>query len=416
MTNQQLLDFIKSQLALGLTKEKISSELLANGWNTQDIEEGFKAVVPVVFNPSGIPIPPIQPNISTPSSYNNALSTTKLVTHSGRKVFFIVLILFLLAGGASAYYFRNNLMNLSIVKSILTKQQVAPIAQNNTETLPTTVVTPSTVSPLENETASWTPYKNEEYGFEIKYPPQYSASEKNNNKPSLLFENSLSLTLTSSDQNNPSKISVDAREASMKDMINLFIENGVLIKQEEQKIGDNTFTYIEVSTKDTKNQGALPSQGLLIEHNGFLYSIEISKMPLSEVEKNILSTLSFIEITPKKVQSFVVSQPKIIPSDAEIKSCSSSPLGVANCLSLIAVKRKDPSVCAANEQPVYERDDCYGFVAPQIKDANVCNYINNGLLRDSCYRDTAIAIGDIKLCENIYNASIKNMCQTKVNK
>jgi len=41
MINQQLLDFIKSQLQLGLTKEKISSELLTKGWNTQDIEEGF---------------------------------------------------------------------------------------------------------------------------------------------------------------------------------------------------------------------------------------------------------------------------------------------------------------------------------------------------------------------------------------
>lgn len=126
MTNQQLLDFIKSQLAQGLTKEKISSELLANGWNTQDIEGGFKAVVPV-SNLSEIPIPPIQSSISIPSTYSNALSATKLVTHTGKKVFLIVLILFLLAGGASAYYFRNNLMNLPIVKSLIETKQVTPI-------------------------------------------------------------------------------------------------------------------------------------------------------------------------------------------------------------------------------------------------------------------------------------------------
>lgn len=44
MINQQLLDFIKSQLSQGLTKEKISSELLANGWNARDIEEGFNEI------------------------------------------------------------------------------------------------------------------------------------------------------------------------------------------------------------------------------------------------------------------------------------------------------------------------------------------------------------------------------------
>jgi len=141
MTNQQLLDFIKSQLAQGLTKEKISSELLANGWNTQDIEEGFKAVIPV-SNPSGIPIPPIQPSTSTLSNYNNALSTTKLVTHTGRKVFFLVLILFLLAGGASAYYFRSNLTSLPIIKSLIVKQQVAPVTSQGDVEIPSTAVTP----------------------------------------------------------------------------------------------------------------------------------------------------------------------------------------------------------------------------------------------------------------------------------
>jgi len=44
MTNQQLLDFIKSQLQLGLTKEKISNELSSNGWSSQNIEEGFKSI------------------------------------------------------------------------------------------------------------------------------------------------------------------------------------------------------------------------------------------------------------------------------------------------------------------------------------------------------------------------------------
>ena len=56
MINQPLLDFIKQQLQVGLTKEKISSDLLKNGWTLQDIEEGFKAVV--------VPIPTVTPPVS----------------------------------------------------------------------------------------------------------------------------------------------------------------------------------------------------------------------------------------------------------------------------------------------------------------------------------------------------------------
>jgi len=51
MINQQLVDFIKQQLQVGLTKEKISSQLLVNGWTIQDIEEGFSAVVPPIITP-----------------------------------------------------------------------------------------------------------------------------------------------------------------------------------------------------------------------------------------------------------------------------------------------------------------------------------------------------------------------------
>ena len=51
MINQQLLDFIKQQLQVGLTKEKISSDLLTNGWTLQDIEEGFRATLPPTITP-----------------------------------------------------------------------------------------------------------------------------------------------------------------------------------------------------------------------------------------------------------------------------------------------------------------------------------------------------------------------------
>jgi hypothetical protein len=44
MINQQLLDYIKQQLQQGVTQEQIKSALMANGWQAQDIDEGFNAI------------------------------------------------------------------------------------------------------------------------------------------------------------------------------------------------------------------------------------------------------------------------------------------------------------------------------------------------------------------------------------
>lgn len=128
MINQQLTDFIKQQLQQGLDKEKISGELLANGWTKEDIEEGFKAIDAKVITLNSNPI-------STPSSADSSLPSVKVKNHSGRKIFFIVLVLLLLAGGASAYYFRDNLINLPIVKNIF--PSVNTVALQNDVTTPT---------------------------------------------------------------------------------------------------------------------------------------------------------------------------------------------------------------------------------------------------------------------------------------
>ena len=68
MINQPLLDFIKQQLQVGLTKEKISNDLLRNGWTLQDIEEGFRVAVPT---PTATP--PVSPysGASYPQNINS---------------------------------------------------------------------------------------------------------------------------------------------------------------------------------------------------------------------------------------------------------------------------------------------------------------------------------------------------------
>jgi hypothetical protein len=177
MINQQLLDFIKQQLSKGISKDKITSDLLSNGWNIEDVAEGFAAITlkvsptpptprapitpqpvqPAPVTPTTPPaaISPLIQNISStmnnsmiypkesfiPPSYDNSVNITETApiqiqkkSHSGRNMFVTILILFLLAGGVSAYYFKDNLVNLPIVKNILAKKELAletPIASTN---------------------------------------------------------------------------------------------------------------------------------------------------------------------------------------------------------------------------------------------------------------------------------------------
>src|SRR3989344_1303634 len=76
MVNRELLDFIKTQLQAGTTKEKISNDLLANGWGAGDVEEGFRATNPIP-DLSGIPTPsnvPINSNVNLSSAQTRHLS------------------------------------------------------------------------------------------------------------------------------------------------------------------------------------------------------------------------------------------------------------------------------------------------------------------------------------------------------
>ena len=44
MINQQLLDYIKQQIQQGVSQEQIKNSLIANGWQQQDVEEGFNII------------------------------------------------------------------------------------------------------------------------------------------------------------------------------------------------------------------------------------------------------------------------------------------------------------------------------------------------------------------------------------
>ncbi len=84
MINQSLLDFIKKQTELGLDREKITQDLLNNGWTQTDIEEGFGVVG--VNSSSNVPIPPY--DSSNKNLKNQSLKPKKSLF---KKIFIIFL-------------------------------------------------------------------------------------------------------------------------------------------------------------------------------------------------------------------------------------------------------------------------------------------------------------------------------------
>ena len=58
MVNQKMLDYIKQQMLQGISQEQIKNSLMANGWQLQDIEEGFNNIV-AQSRPSSFPAVPV---------------------------------------------------------------------------------------------------------------------------------------------------------------------------------------------------------------------------------------------------------------------------------------------------------------------------------------------------------------------
>jgi hypothetical protein len=198
MINQQLVDFIKQQLQVGLTKEKISSELLANGWNTQDIEEGFKATgIPIP--PAPAPVSPASPIYGAPTLNPTPVTTQSLnpnlyphlndiktvndikpavvkVKQSGKGLFLVVLIIILLAIGSSIYYFKDNLLSLPVIKDLFPTQNVTvlpevPVQTDNTQAVTQQPVTTPVTQPVDiNADSSLSIYTDPNGLYSFSYP------------------------------------------------------------------------------------------------------------------------------------------------------------------------------------------------------------------------------------------------------
>lgn len=104
MINQQLVDFIKSELLKGVDKETITKELLSSGWAEVDINEGFNTINIELKVPQKLSS---FSESKMEGSISNKLKMKKHIFKKLIKVIIIVLILLEITN-AGAYFYQLN--------------------------------------------------------------------------------------------------------------------------------------------------------------------------------------------------------------------------------------------------------------------------------------------------------------------
>ena len=120
MTTQELIDFIKQQLVLGVSRETIQAQLLTQGWTVEDISTAFVVVTAPPSQPLVPPVPPasvtrhhVVPPTLTPTPFPVAHPTTSATPTSApaptlwsslrQPVFVMVGVLVLVAVASASY-------------------------------------------------------------------------------------------------------------------------------------------------------------------------------------------------------------------------------------------------------------------------------------------------------------------------
>ena len=97
MINQQLLDYIKAQLAAGVTKETLKTNLLAIGWPEENVTQGL------TMAESGVVLPP-SPNVNNGGTPN--LLWTKAIPKTN--IVSLIIYLVLLVGVDTPMVISSN--------------------------------------------------------------------------------------------------------------------------------------------------------------------------------------------------------------------------------------------------------------------------------------------------------------------
>jgi RNAse (barnase) inhibitor barstar len=128
MITQELLGYIKEEIAKGRTREEINKTLVsAGGWDDNDISEAFRTIIPMqsVITPNPVAgakivepaslIQPIQPEKEKliEPVIPTTLSPKPSSSHSLLLFFKFLIILIIIGGlGFGVWYYRSNLTNL----------------------------------------------------------------------------------------------------------------------------------------------------------------------------------------------------------------------------------------------------------------------------------------------------------------
>ncbi|MBC7836485.1 hypothetical protein H7X87_01760 [Acetobacteraceae bacterium] len=148
MINQDVLNYIRGQIALGVSRDVIKKSLSTGGWSEADMVEAFAAIDGIRMPPPPVPAPPppppIQP-ISSPVAQSSiqqrpvpGVSTISTAPVRRRSVWpwILLILLLIIVGLAAAIYFWypsivDKYFGTEAPPAPIVEQQPAPV-QNNT--------------------------------------------------------------------------------------------------------------------------------------------------------------------------------------------------------------------------------------------------------------------------------------------
>jgi hypothetical protein len=253
MINQQLIDFIKLQSEKGINKEIITKELLGNGWEMEDIEEGFKAIETPPTNQDNNPTPPSVNNVNlTPISI-------KTQNNSKKRILVVIIILILIIAGA--YFFSK-----SKTVDFRTKNEI----QN---TLPN-------------------PYINDEYNFTFTYPKEitFSIGKSSEYNPlkldstySVYYENNITQAFVKPKLPLGSMI---VGEKTYQQYVETFKKSNDLNNISEKKIEKNGLIWSIVSVVDNDNSPAMTIA--ITERDNLNYTLFLLNTPTIDGKEAVI--------------------------------------------------------------------------------------------------------------------------------
>jgi len=197
------------------------------------------------------------------------------ITQEGNntKYFLIIIILILVIGGGIIYW-QGKIINEIGEFSTINKPQEENVLPTDTSKTDT--------SQAENETADWKTYKNEKYGFEIKYPKNWQIESIS--KESAVF----SPLGEDSSAESSKRITIEIKSQGwVEEQTSL----GMLEDKKEIIIGVGNYSGIEAL-----NLGMLAYRSIILKQNSVVYDISTSENnPEMSIFNQMLSTFRFLD-------------------------------------------------------------------------------------------------------------------------